>query len=118
MPSITDHAAERRQPASTKRRRKTDQQGCHPCRNEIQQIVQPCRRASECKIACISITDHAVGRVDKLVDDDPRQARRDKPHRRGDDTVRQVLGTGLDGGAGYVIGLQFAVSRPTIMPTA
>ena len=112
MPAVTDHAAKRRQPASAQHRGKTDQQRRHPRRHPVQQIVEPCRGASKRQIARIPVTDHAVRRVDKLVDHHARQAGHNEPHGWCDHPVRQVLGPGFDGGARNVAGVHRAGVAP------
>ena len=66
---------------------------------KIDEVVEARGRPAEGEIALAFMADHAVGRVDGLVERGARQAADDQPEQRRDDAVGIVLGKALDGGA-------------------
>ena len=45
------------------------------------------------------MTDHGIGGVDRLVEDDARQAEQSKPESRGDNAIRGILAKAFEGSA-------------------
>jgi hypothetical protein len=85
---------------------------------QVQQIVEAGRGPAEMPVALGSVADHAVGGIDRLVDDDARQAEQRKPQGRRHHGVGGVLGQTLDGAAGDAGAVEPGGSRPTMWLTA
>ena len=62
----------------------------------VHAIVEPCGGPAEGEVAGRAVADHAVGRVDRFVDEAARQARERDPERRRHDAVGEVLREAFD----------------------
>ena len=76
-----------------------DPEGAEPRCREVDDIVEARREPAEMPKSLVFVTDHAVRRVDRLVDDGARQSEYGAPEGGCNDGVGKILGQALDGGA-------------------
>ncbi len=63
---------------------------------QVDEIVEPRRRPAEILVALIAVPDHAIRRVDGLIDRGARKPRDHHPQRRRHNAVGEILGEALD----------------------
>jgi hypothetical protein len=80
-----------------------EERAAEPGRDQVQDVVEPRRRPAEADVARRGVADHAVERVDRLVDEDPRQSEERVIEDRRHHAVAEILGQRLDGGAGDAV---------------
>jgi adenosylcobyric acid synthase len=83
-----------------------DHEPAEPRRDQVQKIVEACRRPAEFAVMGALVADHAVERVRHLVAEEQRQSADEVPEHRGDDAVAEVFGEALDRGAGDARGVE------------
>ena len=79
--------------------REDDPEGAEPGCRQVDQIVEARREPAELSKALVFVTDHAVRRVDRLVDDGARQSEHGAPEGGRNDGIGKILGQALDSGA-------------------
>jgi hypothetical protein len=87
-------------PPARDRRHERDEQARDARRHEIHEVIEPCCRPAEGFVTGISVPDHRIRRVDRLVEHEARQAEQGKPEDGCHDAIGEILGRGLDRGPG------------------
>src|SRR5487761_1247131 len=100
-PSIAPHGAggRHRSCARFQRRRHHQKTGREARGRQVHKIIEPCRRPTESLMTWRTMADHAVGGVGRLVGHHSGQAANNKPKRRCNHAIGEVLGQRLDGRA-------------------
>ncbi len=86
-----------------------------PARRQVDQIVETSRGPAEILVTRRQMTDHRIGRIDRLVGREASQPENCEPESRRHDPVREILGSGFDrrpADAGLVERGRFAADDP------
>jgi len=84
--------------AANQRRPGCGRQCRHPCRNPVEQIIEPGSGPAKPQVARRMVPDHGIQGIDSAIAQQSRQAGDCAPHQRCHDSVGSVLRNGLDSG--------------------